>query len=593
MIPSAHTLPASAPSWDSFALTDSRWLIHALLWSLGLLTATVVLPWLFTGYSILFGLALLAAVVTAYTDRHEPTVLPPSTLGRYTLVDSIFVGFATHPLFFLIQILLTAVGLSPYTSGPHYGLLFSFYFVGGFYLSLGVIGHARSSTSQLRMMPPIAAAAIAALLIISGYPQFTAYRTVQQSRDAGVAAYERETGQATTDLAKLRIGNSLHGFDSRVYTVTIDRHGRLLVSGGFEYYAGKDARGLVRLLPDGQKDAAFPPLQLSDPAISAPSRVLLSPDESIIIDTAADGTRNALIGLSRLQSDGTVDPQFRLDMSRDATDRARIESIDMQPDGRLVIVWPNRFLQHAEDSCLLRFDSAGVRDAAFSTAVMEALYGPASSRTQAITCSISKVTALATGQLLVEGSFPVTATEWKYSIVRLHPDGSLDAAYRPELANIDVSLSIVTPSGEVFVISYIAMPGSSPAIYQARCVKLKADGQRDPSFNIPTGRFLRIEQLAVQPDDKIVVTGTLGEKDYGAIVRLLPSGQPDPTFAGPSGVMHVNGFITTIGLQPDGRIVLGGEFQQVMGPTKEQRADRQNIARLLPDGTLDTTFNPR
>jgi uncharacterized delta-60 repeat protein len=427
--------------------------------------------------------------------------------------------------------------------------------------------------------------------MITGYPQFSAYRSDQRSRDAGVAAYERETGQATTELAKLRIGNSLHGFDGRVSAVTIDRHGRLLVSGGFEYYAGKDARGLVRLLPDGQKDTTFSALQFGDPAIFAPSRVLLSPDESIVINTTPTDSRGAIIGLTRLQPDGTVDPQFRLDMSIQASDQVRLESVAMQPDGWVVIVLPSRFLQNSEDSCLLRFNSAGVRDDAFSSAVMEALYGLASSRTQSLSCSISKVTALATGHLLVEGSFPVTG--WRYGMVRLHPDGRLDGAFRPELANMEVSLSIVMPSGELFVISYVAIPGSSPAIYQAHCVKLKADGRRDVSFNIPAGRFLHIDQLATQPDGKIVVAGTLGEKDYGAIVRLLPDGRPDATFAGPTGVIHVDGFITTIGIQLDGRIVLGGEFQQVIGPSKDQRADRQNIARLLADGTPDITFNPR
>jgi hypothetical protein len=501
MTSSAHSPPTSTLSWDSFAFTDSRWLIHALLWSLGLLSATVVLPWFFTGYSIVFGLALLAAVVTGYTDRHEPTALSPSTLGRYTLVDSIFVSLATHPVFFLIQIVLITVGLSPYASSPSYGLPLplSFYFVCGFYLCLGIIGHARSSASRLRAIPPIAAAATAALLIITGYPQYITFRAAQQSRDAGVEAYERKTGQATTYLAKLRIGNSLHGFDGRVSTVTIDHHGRLLVSGGFEYYAGKDGRALVRLLPDGQKDTTFPPLQLGDPAISAPSRVLVSPDESIVINTAVDGTRNALIGLTRLQPDGTVDHQFRLDMSRDTTERALLESIDMQPDGRLVIVSPGRFLSQAEDSCLMRFDGAGVRDAAFSTAAMEALYGPTASRTQALTCSISKVTALATGHLLVEGSFPVTETQWKYNIVRLQPDGSLDAAYHPELENMDVSLSIVMPSGELFAVSYATVPGSSPSCRMAGQIRHSPDRLESctSTASLPRSAFNRMGTLCL------------------------------------------------------------------------------------------------
>lgn len=575
-------------SWDTFALTDTRWLVHAVLWSLGLLSATLVLPWLFTGYLVVFGLSLLAAFATGYTNRGEPAALPPATLLRYILVDSIFVAFATHPVFFLIQIALAMTGFSPRASGPHYGLLVSFCFVCGFYLCLGIISHLRSGASPYRTMPPVAAAVTAALLIITGYPQFSAHRATQQARDAGVSAYERETGRATTGLSKLRIGNSLHGFDGRVYTVAIDRHGRLLVSGGFEYYAGRDARGLVRLLPDGQRDTTFAAMESGDPGVSAPSRVLLSPDESIVISTAPAGSRS---GLTRLQPEGMVDPRFRLDMSMEPGARAGFELAGMQPDGRLLLVSASRFLQDTEDACLLRFDKTGVRDVAFSSTAMEALYGPAPSRPRPQNCSISKVSVLATGHLLVEGSFPKTG--WRYGMVRLDADGSLDAAFSPELENMEVSLSVALPGGELILISYVAVPGSSPPIHQAHTVKLKADGRRDTTFSIPAGRFLRIDQLAPQPDGKIVVAGTLGAKDYGAIVRLLPDGGPDPTFAGPTGVIRVDGFITMIGIQSDGRIVLGGEFQQVIGPSRDQRTSRQNIARLLADGTLDITFNPR
>jgi uncharacterized delta-60 repeat protein len=555
------------------------------------LSATIVLPWFFTGYSIVFGLALLTAVVTAYTNRHESTALSPSTMGRYILVDSIFVSLATHPVFFLIQIALTIVGFAPYASSPRYGLLLSFYFVCGFYLCLGVISHMRSSESRLHAMPPIAAVATAALLITTGYPQFSAYRAVQQSRDAGVATYEQATGKHIDQLAKLRIGNSLHGFDGRISTMTVDREGRLLVSGSFEYYAGKDARGLVRLLPDGQLDQTFVPLPPGDPGLSAPSHIRLTADGSMLINTEVRGTTISPMGLTRVRTDGTVDYQFQPVMKIENGEGARIESMDLQPDGRLVVTTPIRFVQRTDNSCLLRFDGNGSNDTAFSIASMEAFYGPVSSRPESITCAISKVTALTTGHLLVEGSFP--STKMMQGIVRLNPDGSQDAVYQPDLSVTQYSMSFATPTGELYAVSYVPILGSSPVAHEARCTKLLPDGKPDPTFNIPSGRFRRIEHLAVQPDGKIVVTGTLGEKDYGVIVRLLPNGQPDPTFGGPEGIMHVDGFLTAIVIQPDGRIVLGGEFQQVIGPSKGQRVDRQNIARLLPNGALDTTFNPR
>src|SRR5438093_1558746 len=49
---------------------------------------------------------------------------------------------------------------------------------------------------------------------------------------------------------------------------------------------------------------------------------------------------------------------------------------------------------------------------------------------------------------------------------------------------------------------------------------------------------------------------------------------------------NANGTVNVVVVQPDGKILIGGEFSSVLGVT------RNNIARLNTDGTLDTAFNP-
>ena len=49
---------------------------------------------------------------------------------------------------------------------------------------------------------------------------------------------------------------------------------------------------------------------------------------------------------------------------------------------------------------------------------------------------------------------------------------------------------------------------------------------------------------------------------------------------------NVNGTIRAIVVQPDGKILIGGDFTMVQGVV------RNRIARLNPDGTLDTAFDP-
>ena len=49
---------------------------------------------------------------------------------------------------------------------------------------------------------------------------------------------------------------------------------------------------------------------------------------------------------------------------------------------------------------------------------------------------------------------------------------------------------------------------------------------------------------------------------------------------------NANTLVRTIVVQPDGKILIGGDFTTVGGVA------RNRIARLNPDGTLDTAFNP-
>src|SRR5207245_1655444 len=65
------------------------------------------------------------------------------------------------------------------------------------------------------------------------------------------------------------------------------------------------------------------------------------------------------------------------------------------------------------------------------------------------------------------------------------------------------------------------------------------------------------------------------------IARLNPDGTLDTAFN-----PNANDIVQSIAVQADGKILLGGFFTSVGGQT------RNRIARLNPDGTLDTGFNP-
>lgn len=114
---------------------------------------------------------------------------------------------------------------------------------------------------------------------------------------------------------------------------------------------------------------------------------------------------------------------------------------------------------------------------------------------------------------------------------------------------------------------------------------LTASGAADPGFNVSTSSANPygnvINALAVLPDGRILIGGefdTVNGQPRAMIARLLPDGTLDTSFVPPT----LNGGVTGIDLQPDGRVVIVGEFTGLSG--------RDRIARLNADGSLDELF---
>ena len=110
---------------------------------------------------------------------------------------------------------------------------------------------------------------------------------------------------------------------------------------------------------------------------------------------------------------------------------------------------------------------------------------------------------------------------------------------------------------------------------------------RDPSFipALPTTPAL----VVVQPDGKILVAGSFtvspsGGPSYG-LARLNADGSLDPGFRAGEGIA-TTASIRAMHVLADGRIYVQGNFTVIAGQS------RPGLARLLPNGALDLTFQP-
>lgn len=112
------------------------------------------------------------------------------------------------------------------------------------------------------------------------------------------------------------------------------------------------------------------------------------------------------------------------------------------------------------------------------------------------------------------------------------------------------------------------------------------EGGLDPNFAVGlSGVDSTVQAIAWQSDGRIVIGGNFTNVNgtiRSRIARLNADGSLDTSFG--SGQSGANDFVNAVAVQPDGRILIGGNFTTVNG------ANRRFMARLNADGSLDTTF---
>ena len=142
------------------------------------------------------------------------------------------------------------------------------------------------------------------------------------------------------------------------------------------------------------------------------------------------------------------------------------------------------------------------------------------------------------------------------------------------------------PSGiQIAGLALLVSLGATPCL---RASTLPIDGF-DPS---PNGI---VNTLLVQPDGKILMGGYFTQlhpygmsvSGHGYIARLNHDGSPDGTFSA-----NANGVVRTMALQPNGQIIIAGEFTSIQPTGGATQVARNYVARLNADGTLDAAFNP-
>lgn len=161
------------------------------------------------------------------------------------------------------------------------------------------------------------------------------------------------------------------------------------------------------------------------------------------------------------------------------------------------------------------------------------------------------------------------------NVVRYNPDGTPDPTFSSS-SFLGAFASVLALQDDGRVVIGGENDGS--------IVRFGSGGTLDATFNAPKIALSWVNAILVQPDGKILLGGqfsSAGEVERYGLLRLNANGNLDSDF-NPASELTTS--IHSLALQANGKIILSGAFNSINGQPAT------NIARLNPNGTLDTTF---
>ena len=400
-----------------------------------------------------------------------------------------------------------------------------------------------------------------------------------------------------------------------VLSLALQPDGRVLIGGWFGAVGGIPRRNLARLNADGTLDSSFQADGTgADGEVHA---IVLQPDGKVLIGGAFVNVEGeGRPGISRLNADGTLDLAFA---SGTGGTNGAVDGLALQPDSKIVLGGDFTRVNGVVRNRVARLASDGSLDSSFQSGA------GADNRVHAALLQTD-------GMVLIGGAFTTFDGVGRKRFARLNTDGTLDTSYA-ELAKFDneVRALALRPNGNALaggdfdspyrasVLNNYGTPSAFQVYLGASCgavlalpdkamlrgcrdgsliriLRTNPDGSSDPAFDVSLSGSIDgygpgVHTLVSQPDGRVLIAGNfryVNGVQRISVARVNRDGTIDKTFQDP----HVRrtrtgSWVAAVGVQPDGKIVIGGFFDIVGGTIVYPYI---NIARLNADGTRDASF---
>jgi uncharacterized delta-60 repeat protein len=378
-------------------------------------------------------------------------------------------------------------------------------------------------------------------------------------------------GTTRNRIARLNADGSLDtgfnvgtGFDYMVQTIAIQADGKIIVGGDFTSYNGTAINRIARLNVDGSIDTSFNPGTGFSGSVYS---IAIQSDGKIIVG----GNFNSYNGngsnrIARLNEDGSFDTGFNVGTGFSNTVWITV----LQTDGKILVGGDFIFYNSTGTSRLVRLNTDGSLDTSFN------IVGSCNN-------DVYSISIQSDGKILVGGDFTNIGGNVRNRIARLNTDGTIDLGFNPIAGFTNaVWTTAIQSDGRIIVGGDFTSFNSTS---RRRIAGLDSNGNLDMGFNLISGFNTVVNTISLQSDGKTIVGGDFVSFNgiaINGIARLNTDGSLDTTFNPGTGF---NGRIFSMAIQPDGKIIVGGDFTSFNGTA------RNRIARLNSDGSIDTSFN--
>jgi uncharacterized delta-60 repeat protein len=378
-----------------------------------------------------------------------------------------------------------------------------------------------------------------------------------------------------------------------IYNAAIQPDGKILIVGSFSTYDGVSRVNIARINANGSLDNSFnASLQGAVDVKIAASRIIVATSATMVA----------------LKLDGSTDLTFRQRTGFEGTP----EALAVQSDGNIYVSGSFTSFNSAPVKHLIRL----APDGSFSHN-----FTPGDGANGAI----SGLIVQPDDKILLRGSFFNYNNLARHGIARIHADGQLDETFDPGTGTDgSVSSFALQQDGKIIVQGSFTSYNGTPI--SGGIVRLTTTGQLDPTLDIkpitynvpeydpetgePTGNTqdipTNVSLVALMPDNKLTLFGSFDKyngvpkkgliriRDDGSIDESFDSGasatnvQPiyDPVTGEQTGTTDVPGNISSMAVQPDGKILIIGYFDKYKG------IPMPGMARINSNGSLDTDFDP-